>query len=165
MFKTTLTMGALLAASTAAAANVPITGNVASKCSIFTDTPGVYGNPTPDALSTAPADGGVTPIIRYDVALAESYTASIAWPTGFSSSPILGDAQEWDGEVEVASVSDASMSGYEAAKIEFDNVTQFDLTEAGSVWFKVSSSMEYGYGKTLPGGEYTALITAECIAD
>lgn len=165
MFKTTLTMGALLAASTAYAADVPITGNVASKCSIFTDTPGVYGNPTPDALSTNPADGGITPVIRYDVALAESYTASIAWPMGFSTSPSLSDAQNWTGEVELGSVSDAQMAGYEAAKIEYENVTQYDLTYAGSTWFKVTSEMSYGFGKTLPGGEYTALITAECIAN
>ena len=165
MFKTTLSVATLFVASAASAGQIPITGNVASKCSIFTDTPGVYGNPTPDELSTLPSDGGVMPIVRYDVALAESYTASIAWPTGFSSSPAIDDAQAWTGEVEVSSVSDTTMAGYEAAKIEFDNVTQFDLTHAGSVWFKVTSEMNYGYGKTLPGGEYVALISADCIAN
>jgi hypothetical protein len=38
------------------------------------------------------------------------------------------------------------------------------LTIAGSVWFDVSSVAEYGYGKAFPSGNYTALITAECIA-
>jgi len=28
----------------------------------------------------------------------------------------------------------------------------------------VSSVAEYGYGKAFPAGDYTALITAECIA-
>tara|TARA_B110000908_G_C10250381_1_gene451616 strand:+ start:1946 stop:2443 length:498 start_codon:yes stop_codon:yes gene_type:complete len=165
MFKKTLTIGALLVGSTAYAEEVPIIGNVQSKCSIFTDTAGVYGNPTPDVLSTASVDGGVTPIIRYDVALADSYTAAIAWPMGFSSSPTLNDAQDWSGQVELGTVSDAQMSGYEAVKVEYDNVTEYGLEFAGSAWFKVTSEMAYGYGKTLPGGEYKAMITAECIAN
>lgn len=72
---------------TAGAADVPITGNVESKCVITTDTPGVYGNPTPNVLSTAPTDGGVDPIVRYDVIIAEAYKAVISYPESFSSSP------------------------------------------------------------------------------
>ena len=142
----------------------PITGNVASKCSIYTDTPGVYGNPTPDALSTAPADGGVNPVLRYDVSIADAYKAKIAWPNQFSTSPSLTDALAWDGEVEVSSTSDVGMAGYEAAKIEYDNITEYDLTVAGSTWFKVTSSVTYGVGKSLPGGTYKANVVAECIA-
>jgi len=49
-----------------------ITGNVESKCQINTDINGVFGNPSTGTLSTLPADGGVMPIIRYDVALGVS---------------------------------------------------------------------------------------------
>ena len=64
--KTLLTATALCAFSglASAAIDVPITGNIESKCVITTDTPGVFGNPTPDKLSTLPADGGVLPIIQ-----------------------------------------------------------------------------------------------------
>ena len=145
-------------------AETPITGNVASKCSIYTDTPGVYGNPTPDALSTAPADGGVHPIIRYDVSIADAYKATIAYPTQFSSSPSLTDSLTWTGQVEVSATSDTGMAGYEAAKVEYDNVTEYDLTVAGSTWFKVTSGVTYGVDKSLPGGTYKANVVAECIA-
>tara|TARA_R110000782_G_scaffold247961_1_gene334831 strand:+ start:231 stop:692 length:462 start_codon:yes stop_codon:yes gene_type:complete len=142
-----------------------IVGNVSTKCSIFTDTAGVYGNPTPDELSTLPADGGVYPIIRYDVSVADYYTAKISWPNSFSSSPTLTDTVAWDGEVEVSTTSDTLMSGYEAAKIEYDNHTEYDLTVAGTTWFRVESEATYGVGKSLPGGEYKANAIAECIAN
>lgn len=164
MLKSISFISAGLMAATMATAQTPITGNVSSKCSIYTDTPGVYGNPTPDVLSTAPADGGVVPVIRYDVSIADAYKAQISWPTEFTSSPNLNDALAWDGEVTVESTSDAGMAGYEAAKIEYDNVTEYDMTIAGSTWFKVDSSVTYGVGKTLPGGEYKATVVAECIA-
>ena len=146
------------------AAETPIVGNVSSKCSIYTDTAGVYGNPTPDALSTDPADGGVQPVIRYDVSIADYYKAKIQWPNSFTTSPSLIDAVSWDGEVEVQSTTDVGMAGYEAAKTEYDNVTEYDLTVAGSTWFKVTSNVAYGVGKSLPGGEYKANVVAECIA-
>ena len=168
MFKQTLTLGAIgMVCSMAAASanNTPITGNVSSKCSIFTDTAGVYGNPTPDELSTLSADGGVLPVVRYDVSVADKYTAKISWPNSFSTSPNLSDSITWDGETEVKSHSVAEMSAYEAAKIEYDNVTEFDLTLAGSTWFKVTSEAKYGVGKSLPGGLYKANVVAECIAD
>ena len=164
MFRSITTIAALTVASTAYAAETPIVGNVAAKCSIYTDVAGVYGNPTPDALSTTPANGGVEPIVRYDVAIADYYIAKISWPNQFSSSPSLPDAVAWDGEVSVSNTSDAAMAGYEAAKVEYDNVTEYDLTSAGSTWFSVSSSVSYGVGKSLPGGEYKAMVTAECIA-
>lgn len=167
MNKSTLVLSIAVTASLTsftAASETPITGTVASKCSIFTETTGVYGNPTPDKLSTASADGGVVPVIRYDVATASAYKAKISWPTSFSTSPTLTDSLAWDGEATVGSVSDAGMSAYEAAKVEYNNTTEFDLTIAGSTWFNVTSSVLYGQGKALPGGTYTAMVVAECIA-
>ena len=67
MLKITLTIAAMTLATTVSAADTPISGTVESKCSIFTDIQGVYGNPNPYELSTTPADGGKQPIIRYDV--------------------------------------------------------------------------------------------------
>lgn len=155
---------ALFVAAPAFAETIPITGNVASTCSIYTDTSGVYGVPSPDELSTVPADGGVYPVVRYDVTIADYYTAKISWPDEFSTSPSLTDALNWDGEVTVASTSDTNMSGYEAAKVEYENVTEYELTVAGSTWFQVESTVTYGYEKSFPGGTYAANITAECIA-
>jgi len=166
MFKQLLTLSTFsIIVGTAAFANeTPIVGNVSSKCSIYTDKAGVYGNPTPDELSTLVADGGVLPVVRYDVSIADYYTAKISWPNTFSSSPTLPDAIAWDGEIEVSNTSDAGMSGYEAAKIEYENHTEYDLSVAGSTWFKVTSEAIYGVGKALPGGEYKANVVAECIA-
>ena len=77
-------------------ANVDIVGNVEAKCVIQTDKSGVYGNPTAPVLSTTPADGGVLPVIRFDVALANYYTANITHPSSFSSSPSLTDKCNMD---------------------------------------------------------------------
>lgn len=163
MFKSITAIGALMIASAAYATDSPISGNVSSKCSIYTDVSGVYGNPNPDELSTTPADGGVHPIVRYDVTIADYYTAKISWPTSFTTSPTLTDSVSFDGEVTVSSTSDTGMSGYEAAKVEYDNHTEYDLTVAGSTWFQVESSMTYGVDEPLPGGEYKANVTAECV--
>ena len=78
---------ALACTGAIASSNTPITGTVESKCVIQTDTDGVYGNPTADNLSTYPADGGVKPVIRYDIVTANAYKALISYPTSFSSSP------------------------------------------------------------------------------
>ena len=165
MLKTISTALALFIASPAFAESVPISGNVSSKCTVYTDVAGVYGNPTPDQLSTDSADGGIDPIVRYDVTVADYYTAKISWPNEFASSPSLSDALNWDGEVTVSSTSDTGMAGYEAAKIEYENVTEYDLTVAGSTWFAIDSSVSYGYEKSFPGGNYVANVTAECIAN
>jgi hypothetical protein len=165
MLRSIIAIGTIAVAGSAIAAETPITGNVASKCSIYTDVAGVYGNPNPDELSTLPADGGVMPIVRYDVSIADYYTAKIAWPTEFTTSPSLSDSLTFTGEVEVASTSSTDMSGYEAAKIEYDNVTEYELTAAGSTWFKVTSNVTYGVDKSLPGGEYKANVTALCVAN
>ena len=164
MFRIISAAAAFLVAVPVYAENVPITGNVASTCSIYTDTAGVYGVPSPDELSTAPIDGGVHPVVRFDVTIADYYVAKISWPDSFSTSPSLTDAVNWDGEVSVSSTSDAGMSGYEAAKVEYDNVTEYDLSVAGSTWFEVESTVTYGYDKSFPGGTYAANVTAECIA-
>ena len=148
----------------ALAEGVQIEGNVEAKCVIRTDRAGVYGNPTADKLSALPADGGVTPIIRYDVALAGYYLARITHPTSFSTSPSLTDTVTWTGGASVSSVSAAGMSAYDAAKVEYDATTEFDLTVAGTTWFKVDSAAEYGYNKAFPAGLYRAIIQADCIA-
>ena len=158
-------LGAIGLSSASLAEEFPIVGNVESKCTIYSDTAGVYGNPTPDELSTDATDGGIQPIVRYDVAVADYYTAKISYPTEFSTSPNLTDALNWTGDVEVSSTSSVDMSGYEAAKVQYDSTTEFDLTAAGSTWFKITSNVTYGYGKSLPGGEYRAMIQAECIAN
>ena len=156
----------LLAAlvSTSALANVPILGTVESKCVIQTDTSGVYGNPSPSELSTSSASGGVKPIIRYDILAADHYKAIVTYPDSFSSSPVLEDVVNWTGDVIVGQTSDASMSEFETNKVEYNNTVEFDLTIAGSVWFDVSSTADYGYDKSFPAGDYTAMVTAECIA-
>lgn len=150
--------------SMAASEEAPISGTVESKCSIFTETQGVYGTPLASRLSTAPADGGVQPIIRYDVALADAFKGRITYPSEFSQSPSLSDTQTFSGDVEVSTVSDVGMADYDTDKIEFGNTHEYDLTVAGTTRFKISSQMDYGVGKALPAGNYTAIVTAECIA-
>jgi hypothetical protein len=149
---------------TAGAAEIPIIGTVSSKCVITTDTTGIYGNPTIDKLSTAATDGGVMPIVRYDVFSANAYKAVISTPTTFSTSPTLNDVVSWTGETSVSRVSVAGMSAYDTNKRVYNNTTEFDLTLAGSTWFKSSSTATYGTGKAFPGGTYRAVIVAECIA-
>lgn len=165
MFNKSIIFAMGIAASTAAYANdIPIVGTVEAKCSVYTTTQGVYGNPTPSTLSTAAADGGVIPKVRFDVAQADYYIARITYPESFSSSPSLDDALAWTGEVTVSEVTDVLMSDYDTNKVTYNNVTEYDLSVAGTTWFQVTSSVAYGYDKALPPGEYTAIVTAECIA-
>jgi len=146
-----------------ALANVDIVGNVEAKCVIQTTKSGVYGNPIASKLSTTPADGGVLPVIRYDVSIADAYTANITHPTSFSSSPTLSDTVAWTGSTSVTQTSVAGMSAYEAAKTVVDNTTIFNLTLAGSTWFSTASSAVYGTAKPFSGGTYTASVVATCI--
>ena len=97
MFKFIFTAVALACSITVTAAEIPIRGIVTSKCVINIDTPGVYGNPTPGLLSTLAVDGGVTPVIRYDVIEAGYYKATITAPNSFTSSPTLTDNVTWTG--------------------------------------------------------------------
>jgi len=115
-------------------------------------------------LSTDPIDGGVIPIVRYDVLQANFYKAKITYPNTFSESPDLVDVVNWTGDVTVGEVSDATMSGYDTSKIEYNNVTEIDLTIAGSTWFKIESEAEYGYDREFTAGTYRTVVTAECIA-
>jgi len=154
----------LLSATSAMAVDSPITGQVQPKCSVWTETSGVYGHPLPYKLTTTPADGGVKASIRIDVAQADYYKAKFTHPNSFSSSPTLNDSVSWTGSTKVGQVSVAAMSAYEAAKVTYNNVTEFNLTLAGSTWFTVESTAQYGSTKSLPAGNYTALIVAECIA-
>jgi hypothetical protein len=146
-----------------ALANVDIVGNVEAKCVIQTTKSGVYGNPIASKLSTTPADGGVLPVIRYDVSIADAYTANITHPTSFSSSPSLTDTVAWTGSTSVTQTSVAGMSAYEAAKTVVNNTTIFNLTLAGSTWFSTASSAVYGTAKPFSGGTYTASVVATCI--
>ena len=145
-------------------ANVDITGNVSAKCTIKTSKAGIYGNPSASVLSTAPSDGGVLPVIRFDVAIADYYTANISHPITFTSSPALTDSVTWTGSTSVSKTSDAGMSGYDAAKVVYDNTTVFDLTVAGSTWFSTSSTATYAASKPFTGGTYVAVVQASCIA-
>jgi len=145
-------------------ATVDITGSVAAKCVIQADKAGVYGNPIASKLSTTPSDGGVLPVIRFDVSIADSYTANITHPTSFSSSPNLTDTLAWTGSTSVTKTSVSGMSAYNDAKVVVDSTTIFNLTLAGSTWFSTASSATYGTAKPFVGGVYTALVQASCIA-
>lgn len=164
MFKKILAASIAMMAIGAQAADVPIIGNVESKCVVTIDKQGVYGNPSASILSTDAADGGVEPVVRFDVVLADAYKAVISHPISFSQSPALSDTVAWSGSTSVEAVSDAGMSAYDTDKIEYDNTTEVDLSIAGSTWFKVSSEADYGYSKALPGGTYTSIVEANCIA-
>ena len=141
-----------------------VIGNVESKCVVTPDITGVFGNPSPSSLSTDPTDGGVDPVVRFDVIQASFYKARISHPNSFSESPALSDTVQWAGETTTSQVSDAGMSAYDEAKVEFDNVTEFELSVAGSTWFKTETNAEYGYSKAFPAGVYRAIVVAECIA-
>lgn len=155
---------ALACTGAIASSNIPITGSVESKCVIQTDTDGVYGNPTADKLSTAVADGGVLPVVRYDIVTANAYKAVISHPDSFSSSPTLTDTVSWTGSTTLTNSSDSNMSAFNDNKVTYNNSSEFDLTIAGSAWFSVTSTAEYGYDKAFPAGTYSAMVTAECIA-
>jgi len=78
MKKPLILLTALLAVPAIGVTSTPITGLVASKCVITTDTDGVYGNPTATKLSTLATDGGVLPIVRYDIITANAYKAKVS---------------------------------------------------------------------------------------
>jgi hypothetical protein len=165
--KQTIGFVALLLASTtwAMAEDVPIEGTVQSRCVIVTDTAGVFGNPNAYTLTTNPTDGGALAVVRFDVTLADAYYAEITAPSSFSSSPNLPDVVTWTGDTEVKALSDATgMGSYETNKIEQGMKDIYDLTATGSTWFKTSSTATMGGDKAFAGGNYTALVTAECIA-
>jgi hypothetical protein len=167
MFKTKILLAALglTVIGNASAETAPINGVVQSRCIIQTDNAGTYGNPNAYTLTTAAADGGEPATVRFDVTLADAYYAIITAPTEFSSSPNLPDTVTWTGDTEVSAVSDATgMGSYEQNKVELGMADKYDLTVTGSTWFQTSSEAVMGGSKAFPGGAYTALVTAECIA-
>lgn len=164
MIKNILLALALTFSSLSYSAEIPIRGIVTSKCVINIDTPGVYGNPTPNTLSTARVDGGIVPVIRFDVVESGYYKAIITTPVNFTSSPSLTDAVNWTGSADVSKVTDAAMSAYTTNKRVYNNTTEFDLTIPGTVWFSATSKAQYGYNKSFPAGEYKSIVLAECIA-
>lgn len=159
-------IAAMTISSTMVLANdTPINGTVQSRCVIQTDTAGTYGNPNAYTLTTTPSDGGELAVIRFDVSLADAYYAQITAPSSFSSAPSLPDVVTWTGDTVVQTVSDSSgMSAYETDKVEIGMMDRYDLTATGSTWFKTSSSAVMGGNKAFAGGNYTAIVVAECIA-
>lgn len=157
---------ALLMPKEAAAENIDITGNVQSRCTVNTDTPGVYGNPNAYTLTTAPASAGQKPIVRVDTTLANAYNAVISYPTSFASSPSLADTIAWTGAVAVVQTSSSDMSGYQDGSSTTGAARTYPLSIAGTTWFEIESQATYGGGqnKAFPGGSYTAHVVAECIA-
>ena len=150
-------------AATGALAQTEINGTVDSKCIVITETTGVFGNPSPNMLTTDPQNGGVEPVIRYDVIAGDFYKAVISYPIEFTSSPSLDDVVNWTGDVNVSEVSDTLMSDYDANKITYNNTHEYNMSVAGSTWFKIASTADYGFAKSLPAGNYAAVVMAECI--
>ena len=151
-----------------AEANTSISGTVESRCTVNTDTAGYFGNPNAYTLTTLPASNGQVPIVRIDTTLANAYNAKISYPTSFSSSPSLSDSVTWTGAVTVVQTSVSGMSAYQAASTVTNNgsMRTYGLTIAGTTWFSVSSVATYGQGqnKAFPGGTYTAVAEASCVA-
>ena len=148
-FKTITGLAFALSASVAWAVNTPINGSVQANCSIYTTTPGEYGNPSPWKLSTTSADGGVEAIIRVDIAAADYYKTKFTHPNSFSSAPTLNDAVAWTGSTTVCSHSVSCMSAYEAAKVAVHNTTTINVTLAGAAWVKVASTSTYAATQAL----------------
>ena len=166
MKKILLTIG-LIFGITSAYAGTNIDGSVQSRCTVEPDTPGTYGNPNAYTLTTLPASSGQEPIVRVDVSLANAYFAQISYPTPFSSSPSLSDSTTWTGAVTVVQTSTSDMSGYQAASTTpTASMRQYALTVAGTTWFASTSVATYGGGqnKAFPGGSYSAVVVAQCIA-
>jgi len=151
-----------------AEADTSISGSIESRCTVNTDTAGYYGNPSANTLTTLPASNGQVPIVRIDTTLANAYKAQISYPTSFSSSPSLSDSVTWSGAVAVVQTSVSGMSAYQGASTVTNGgaMRVYNLTLAGTTWFSVSSQALYGGGqaKPFPGGSYTAVVVAECVA-
>jgi hypothetical protein len=154
----------LLSTSYAWAVNSPITGTVQASCSIVTTTPGKYGVPNIWRLSTTPSEGGQPAVIKTTIGTADKYKITITHPNSFSSSPSLSDTLTWTGSSVYTSGSASGMSAYETGKTVVGNTTTFDMTLAGTTFFTVASSAQYGYNRAFPSGSFTATIVASCVA-
>ena len=137
-------------------------GIVQSKCSIWTEVNGVYGNSLSTKLDTTPSSGGVKGNVRVDVLQAAAYKVLFTAPVSWSSSPPLSEAGTFTSSVTVGAVSVSGMSAYEGAKVVYNNNTEFGLTLAGSTNFVLNSA--FNYSKALPAGNYTSVWTVTCIA-
>ena len=147
------------------ALDVPISAEVTGSCIISVETNGTYGQPNAYKLSTASSDGGQMPVTRVDVTLADAYKVKFTPPDSFSSSPTLNDVVTFTGDTEIQAVSDATgMADYETNKVETGTVDEYELTATGSSWFKHTSIATNGGDRAFPSGNYTAYVTAECIA-
>ena len=164
-FLVALSITTMATASIGQSNDTPINGTVQSRCVIQTDTPGTYGNPNAYELSTKATAGGDNAVIRVDVTLADSYYVNITAPESFSTSPTLPDTVTWTGDTTVKTISDATgMSAYETNKQELGMTDKYDLTVTGSTWFETESVATLGGSRAFPGGNYTSVVTAECIA-
>jgi hypothetical protein len=164
-FLVALSITTMATAGMGQAYETPINGTVQSRCVIQTDTPGTYGNPNAYELSTKATAGGDNAVIRVDVTLADSYYVNITAPESFSSSPTLPDTVTWTGDTTVKTISDATgMSAYETNKQELGMTDKYDLTVTGSTWFETESVATLGGSRAFPGGNYTSVVSAECIA-
>ena len=77
----------------------------------------------------------------------------------------MPDVVTWTGDTTVKTVSDAAgMGAYETGKVEIGMMDRYDLTATGSTWFQTSSVATMGGTKAFPGGNYTAIVEANCIA-
>ena len=126
--KKLLLIPALAVATSTAGASIPINGFIESKCVIQSDTAGMFGNPTVDKLSTKSADGGVMPIVRYDIVTASKYKAVITTPTNFSTAPALTDSIDWTSTTVAGQMSDAGMSVFNTDKPSTITDTPQNLT-------------------------------------
>ena len=52
----------------------------------------------------------------------------------------------------------------ESNKQELGMTDKYDLTATGSTWFETASTATLGGSRAFPGGNYSALVVAECIA-
>jgi hypothetical protein len=164
-FLVALSISTMASQVSAQSNDTPINGVVQSRCIIQTDTAGTYGNPNAYELSTKSTDGGDNAVIRVDVTLANSYYVNITAPSAFSTSPTLPDTVTWTGDTTVKTLSDATgMSAYETNKQELGMTDKYDLTATGSTWFETESVATLGGSRAFPGGNYTSVVTAECIA-
>ena len=154
-----------LCASSAMAEDTPINGVVQSRCIIQTDTAGTYANPNAYTLTTSENDGGEAARIRVDVSLADAYYVEITPPTEFATSPNLPDVVAFTGDTSVDAMSDATnMADYETNKVELGMMDRYDMSATGSTWFETSSIAVMGGSRAFPGGNYTALVEVECVA-
>jgi len=166
MKKLLIILSLLFGATPILAENIDVTGEVQSRCTVNVDTPGIYGNPNAYTLTTLPASAGQEPIVRFDVTLANAYFAQVSYPTAFTVSPSLPDTVSWTGVVTVVQTSTSDMSGYQAASTTSGSMRQYALSIAGTTWIQSTSIATYGGGqnKAFPGGEYKAVVLAQCIA-